>query len=205
MKKLLVATVALTLLLAACSGDSGAQVASLDDTPVAQADSDESPDDGVDDQEAVLDFAQCMRDNGIDNFEDPELGEGGSIGFSFRGGGSVTDIDPETMRGAFEACRENLEGLSLGRGSVDRSEIEDTLYEFAACMRENGIDMPDPDLSAFGQGEGGGQGPGEGGPFGGAIDPDDPEFRAALEACEDVFAGGFRFGGPSGAGPTRSS
>ncbi|MGI9584610.1 MAG: hypothetical protein ACR2N7_03375 [Acidimicrobiia bacterium] len=200
MKKLLIAPIALALLLAACSGDSGAQVASLDDAPLVESGSSEPQNAEVNDQEAILAFAQCMRDNGIDDFEDPDLGDDGSIGFSFRGGGAATDIDRETMQSAFEACRENLEGLSLGPGSVDRSEIEDTLYEFAACMRENGIDMPDPDLSAFGPGQGEqGQGdPNASGPFGGSIDPDDPAFQEALEACEGVFAGGFRFGGPGG-------
>jgi hypothetical protein len=198
MKKLLAATIALTLLLAACSGDSGSQVASLDDTPVAQASDDDPSDEGGDDTEAILEFAQCMRDNGVPDFEDPDVSADGSVEFQFRGLAEVSDVDPDTMRGAFEACRETLDGVAIGPGSIDRTEIEDTLYEFAACMRDNGIDMPDPDFSSFGTPRGE---PGEGGgPFGGAIDPDDPEFQKALEACEDVFAGGFRFGGPGARG-----
>ncbi len=198
MKKLFTAAIALTLLLAACSGDSGAQVATLDDTPLAQASEEDPSTDGSDDAEAILEFAQCMRDNGIADFEDPDVSADGSVEFRFRGLAEVSDVDPDTMRSAFETCRETLDGVAIGPGSIDRTEIEDTLYEFAACMRDNGIDMPDPDLSSFGTTSGE---PGEGGgPFGGAIDPDDPEFRAALEACEDVFEGGFRFGGPGARG-----
>ena len=58
-------------------------------------------------------------------------------------------------------------------------------------MRENGYEMDDPDLSSFtlgGEGQGG-EGDGQiAGPFG-EIDPDDPAFQAAFEACQDVLAG----------------
>jgi hypothetical protein len=47
-------------------------------------------------------------------------------------------------------------------------------------MRDEGIDMPDPDFSG-----GGGLfrmgGPGSG------IDPDDPDFRAAQETCQPIL------------------
>ena len=53
---------------AACSTDSSAEVASLaDDTPTSTDGS--APSEGP-----LLTFAACMRDNGLDDFEDPIVG-----------------------------------------------------------------------------------------------------------------------------------
>jgi hypothetical protein len=191
MKRTLIVLSAFALVLAACSSDGGSDVASLEElVPDLAVVTDDASSEAVD-EDSILEFAQCMRDNGVEDFEDPDIGADGSVGFGFRGAGA--EVDRETLRAAFEACQENLGGLAFGPGSVDRSEIEDTLYEFAVCMRENGFDMPDPDFSSLLEGPGGGEG--GGGPFGGAFDADDPAFTSALEACEDVFGGSLRFGG----------
>lgn len=193
MKRTLIVLSAFALVLAACSSDGGSEVASLEDlAPDLAVVTDDASPEAVD-EDSILAFAQCMRDNGIEDFEDPDIGADGSVGFRFGGAVQDSEADRDTIRAAFEACQEHLGGLSFGPGSRDRSEIEDTLYEFAVCMRENGFDMPDPDFSSLLEGPGDGEG-GEG-PFGGAFDADDPAFTSALEACEDVFGGGLRFGG----------
>lgn len=183
---------ALALTLAACGSSGSAEVASLSETGGAGTDVAEGgPDtDEMTDEEAILAFSACMREHGIEDFEDPDIGADGSISFGFRGqaGG---EFDREAMQAAMDACRSHLDGLALARGGGDRTEIEDQLYELAACMRDNGYDMPDPD---FGSEPGTG-----GGPFG-EIDPEDPAFQAALETCEDVFGAGFRLGPPPGGG-----
>lgn len=180
--RLLSLIAALALLIAACSSATGADVASLSDTDVAPT-ADETPDPGeTDDEAALLAFAACMREQGVEDFEDPDVDSTGGVSFGLRGQGG--DVDRETMRTAMDACRDHLDGLAIGPGSVDRSEIEDELVEFAACMRDNGYDMPDPDFSGA---------PGGGGPFA-ELDPDDPAFQDALEACEDSFGGTLRFG-----------
>ena len=203
MPRTLIAVAALAIMLAACSGSDAGGVASLED-PAEQAvveeqDAAAETDDEHAAEEAVLGFAQCMRDNGIEGFEDPDLTADGSLDFR-RGQGQLGDVDRETLREAFQACQEHLEGLAFGPGNFDRSEIEDRLVEFSACMRDpnrgNLPDFPDPDLSNFGPG---GDGPGGGGPFGEGFDFQDPAVRDALEACQEVF-GGFRFGGPGGGG-----
>ena len=53
-------------------------------------------------------------------------------------------------------------------------------------MRDNGFDLPDPDFSNFDLAGGVG-------PFG-EIDPTEPDFEEALEACQDIFAN-LPFGG----------
>ena len=155
------------------------------------------------DEERLLRFADCMRENGVD-FPDPVVEADGSVQFGFRpgagGGGRLQELarDPD-LPAAREACEGLLEGLSFGPGSgnFDTTELQDTLLEFARCMRAKGVDMGDPDLSNFGPG-GDDDGPG-GGPFGGAIDFGDPDVAAALAVCqEEVNIGRFAGGGRGG-------
>ncbi len=183
MKRVLILIAAFGLVVAACSGSSDEGVASLSDTETTVA-QDVSDGPSADDEEILLEFAACMRENGVEDFEDPSIDENGVPEFRLRGGGSGGAEDREAMEAAFEACQSHLEGLAFGPGSIDITEVEDTLVEFAACMRDNGFDMPDPDLSSFGNRDEGGPG---GGPFGGAIDPDDPDFISAMEECEHIF------------------
>ena len=196
---------AFSVVVAACGGSSASDdgVASLEesasDTTIAAA-----VDDEVDVEQALLDFAACMRGHGID-IEDPTVDADGNVQFgrigAGQGQGSELDIDRETIRTAREECGEYLESVTLGfRGGID-ADFQDTMYEYAQCMRDNGVDMDDPDFSSFGPGAE----PGEDGepqarrPFG-DIDPDDPAFQAAQEACGDILAGfgPGRVGGPGG-------
>ena len=150
------------------------------------------------DEERLLAFAECMRENGVD-FPDPIVEADGTVTFGFRpgsGGGGLQRLrdigrDPDTPA-ARAACEDLIEGLAFGggQGGFDLIEIQDTLLEFAQCMRDNGVDMGDPDLSRFGPG---GDDDGQpGGPFG-VIDVDDPDFAAAFEVCQQQL--------PLGRGP----
>lgn len=201
MYKPLIAVVAVAVVLAACEGSGGDGVASIDEPSEGGVGEETNIATEPSGEESILAFAQCMRDNGVEDFEDPGFNADGSLEFRGGGPGAFGDIDRQTLRNAFEACQEHLEGFAFGRGSVDRSEIEDRLVEFAACMRDpnrgNLSEFPDPDFSSFGRGGGGGGG----GPFGEqGLDFDDPAVQDALEACQDVF-GGFGRGGPGGRGP----
>ena len=199
MKAIHVGLLAVLFVVAAACGGAGATegVASLSDTDASLPQGgDEETDQELDVEGAFLTFTQCMRDEGID-MPDPELDANGD--FTFRGFDRASQDDPDEIRAAFEACQEHIEGVVQEFIGNDLTEIQDTLVEYAACMRDNGYDMPDPDFSAFGSG---GPGPG-GGPFGGAVDPDDPAFQAANEICQDIFTETFggRFGGPGNGRP----
>ena len=182
----------------ACGGgdDGGEDVATLSDVVVddtAAAGGEEEP---IDTEQSLLDFTQCMRDNGIE-MDDPEVDADGNLRLArprnLGDGGADSQGDREAVQVAREECAELLEGATLGlREGFDRTEIEDTLVEYASCMRENGYEMADPDFS----GTGPGAGPG-GGPFG-EIDPEDPAFVAADEACGEIRAG---FGAGRGRAP----
>lgn len=192
--KRLTAVAALALVVAACGGDADEEVATLEDTTNTTV-ATEPADHGADAEEAFLEFAQCMRDNGVPDFPDPELDENGNFRiFGGRGGdgpGQLGDFD--TLQAAFDECDSLIEGVIQNTfRRIDQTELQDNFLEFAECMRENGIDMPDPDFSQ-------GFGPGGGGLFL-EIDPNDPEFQEAAEECRGVFEGTFGPGGLFGGG-----
>jgi len=185
-KKLIPLIAVLALVLAACGGGSDDGVASLEtETTVAV---DQAVDIDVDNEQALTDFAQCMRDNGID-MDDPTVDANGNLTFGGQSQqGNIEEFDQDALQAAFDACEEHLAGVAMGFTDTDLSEIEDTLLEFTSCMREQGFDMADPDLS--------------GGPGGvidmfGDLDPSDPDVLEAAEECQEVFAN-LPFGGGTG-------
>ena len=81
MNKLLLTLAALSLVAAACGGsDDG--VASLEGTDGTLPQSVQDAASEVDDEQALLAFAACMRDNGVPDFPDPRLSADGSVDFS---------------------------------------------------------------------------------------------------------------------------
>ncbi len=161
-RKLIVAGAVLLvpLVLAACGSEpAGGGVATAGNGSASTASASAPPAD-------LTAVARCLRDNGID-VSDPDPGTGRlDLGSARRG-------DPEAFRQAMEKCRHLLPAGSLG-AQLGPDDIE-KLRQFAQCMREHGVDMPDPD-------------PGAGNPFGGAlgrIDRNSPAFRTAFDACKD--------------------
>jgi len=182
----------LMTVLAACSGGaSPSGVASLQSPGAGETDPSASPSASLDPETARLEFARCMRENGIDL---PDPGSGGASGPITIGGNGP---DVEKMQDAMDACQEFL-GDAMGAPAEIDPEMQDKMLEFARCMRENGVDFADPEFS------GGGGRIQIGGP--GGIDPSSDEFQAAQEACQSILGDlGPRFdGGPGGAddGPT---
>jgi hypothetical protein len=131
-------------------------------------------------EEAVLAFAACLRDEGLD-IDDPDIdAEGNLVAPSMHTIGAET-LDMSAVHSAFDACRGFLDSVAFGLSSEDLTGREDELLAFAVCMRENGYDMPDPDFS--------GEGHSGAGPFGDAIDTDDPDFLTAVKSCESIVGG----------------
>ena len=184
--KRLAALIALLLVVAACSTGTEAEVATLDDQVDGTSEEVSNDQLDADAEEAILAFARCMRDNGVSDFPDPELDANGNL--RFFGGGPPDDlgVDEDTLEAAFEECSPLIERIIQNFRDIDVSELEDTFLEFAGCMRDQGIDMPDPDFSQ-------GFGPGAGGRAGifGDLDPQSPEFQAAAQECQGIFEGGF--------------
>lgn len=163
------------LALAACGGSSssGAEVAKLDDARTATGGAAATAAAPADFEEAVLAFTRCLREEGLD-VDDPDFTAG--VGGLFRGQLDPSDPDVEA---AMEECRPLMEAARPQLGGESREALEDAFLEYARCMRDEGIDMPDPDFS-------GGGGPGGGGFFEG-LDRDDPDFQAADGVCRDML------------------
>ena len=174
MSKRLAAVLVAAFLLAAC-GEAAANVASLEN--VDGVENSESSQEEVDAEVALLDYAQCMRENGVD-VPDPTVDSEGNVQLPRPTG----DIDRNLVGAARETCSQHLEGLSLGfGGGGDQTEVADQLLAFAECLRDQGLDVDDPDFS-----EGGARGRG----ILGGLDQNDPEVAAALEVCGDLFTFG---------------
>jgi hypothetical protein len=145
-----------------------------------------SADDGADSEpvkEAGLNYAQCMRDNGLPDFPDPKIDENGELELSLPDG---ADPDSESFVAAQEKCKKHLP--NGGEPEKASPEALEKLQAYAKCMRDNGLPkFPDPDSD-------GGPGHIE------DIDPNSPEFKAADEKCAHHMPGG---GGGFVSGPEK--
>jgi hypothetical protein len=184
------AVLALCVGATACGGSSGdgtAAVASAGDG-TARSTGDNAKK-NVDPEQAGLNFARCMREHGVD-MPDPRS-DGGLVmvgpGMGPSGGAVERGAAPPPgFEEADKACRHFLEDLVQdGGGPVDPRE-QDRMLAFAKCMRDHGIDMPDPDFSD------GGRVAMRIGGDGSQLDP--AKMEAAQKACGGQFgrAGGAR-------------
>ena len=160
--RLLLAAVAATASLAACGGG---------EEPASSGDSKEAKN-----RKAMLDFARCMRENGVD-MPDPQF-EGGRV--TMRAGSP--GMNPDKMRAAEEACAKYRDAVKPPEMSEAQSaEFKKQALAHSRCMRENGIDMPDPTFDE----NGGAQmriGPG--------LNPESDKFKQAQKACRDTMPQG---------------
>ena len=136
-------------------------------------------------QDAQVRYSRCMREHGID-MPDPGADEQMRIEID----------DPDAWQAAEEECRPILEeivGTFEPPSEEEQARMREQALEFAKCMREQGIDMPDPQFSEDGgmtiSAETDGGEPG-------ALGPDDEDFQAAAEEC-GAGDGGILFGSDS--------
>jgi hypothetical protein len=196
----LAATPLAAALILAMTVGASAQVASLvspDESP--EPETAETMLEFEDQTEAMLAYAECLRDNGID-VDDPQAGVGGLR--AVLGGGPDSDgprIDrrSEEFQAANEACSVYLEA---SRPEIDPEAEQERLVEqlqLAQCIRDSGYpEYPDPAIGTDGRLERTrGRDSADIG-----IDPRSPEFREVISACRDELgmeAGGL---GPGGFG-----
>ena len=98
-------------------------------------------------EEGVLDFAQCMREEGI-NFPDPTFDIDGNPQFD-----NLEIENEEEFENAFENCEDILRNALPEQFDLDpevEAALVDASLEFSQCMREQGIDFPDPKPGEFG-------------------------------------------------------
>jgi hypothetical protein len=149
--------------LASCggAGDSGDAAASGDKSREAQ-------------ERAQLQLQQCLRKQGIDL---PQPGQGGTPQ-------RPTQLDREKLRSAMDGpCKKYRQKASGDLTREDREEMRDRMVKFASCMRQHGVDLPDPGSGrqdfSFG--------------------PNDTKVQKATTACRKELPGGGN--GPQVIGP----
>jgi hypothetical protein len=134
---------------------------------------------GSSDSTKLVQYAQCMRKNGVPSFPDPVNGQ---LNLQVTPGGALDPSSPQ-WKAAQQACK-SLEPPGLQSGSAQSNQQQSQALKFAACMRKNGVpNFPDPQL------EGGGFIVGKG------VDSNSPQFQSALTACRKLQPGGATTGG----------
>jgi hypothetical protein len=122
---------------------------------------------------AMLDFARCMREHGVD-MPDPTFSDGGARIEQRSGPGKLT---PEQQKSAEQACKHFQDQIKPpAMSDADKEKFKQEALAQARCMRAHGINMPDPTFNADGGAtvkmhEGSG------------VRPDDPKVKAAEHAC----------------------
>jgi len=128
-------------------------------------------------------FAQCMRQNGIENFPDPDPGSEDQVRITLPEG-----ADPAKVQTAQKKCQQYLPNGGAA-DKPDPGRVEQ-LRQLAKCMREHGVtNYPDP--AADGSMQIGGQS---------GLNPEDPTFKAAEQACAQ-----YRPAAPSGGTMTKGN
>ena len=98
-------------------------------------------------EEGVLNFAQCMREEGID-FPDPSFDIDGNPEFD-----NVNIENDNEFEAAFDNCENILREALPEQFDLDpefEAALVDASLEFSQCMRKQGIDFPDPKPGEFG-------------------------------------------------------
>ena len=151
--------VAGVIALAGCGGASGAASDSASAEDKREA--------------ARLKLSQCLREQGVEVPDGPRRGTGsGPVRVR------LTEADRKKLEAAMQGPCKSYQAAAFGNITPEqREEFRDAMTKFAACMRQHGVDLPDP--------------PADGGeraaPAGGArrIDDSDPKTKAAMTACRD--------------------
>lgn len=86
-------------------------------------------------------FSECMRENGVRSFPDPDAS--GELTIDAVVNGSSIDPDGPAWKQAIAACKDLQPSGFTGRKATPSQQ--DARLEFAQCIRENGVkDFPDP-------------------------------------------------------------
>jgi hypothetical protein len=170
----LVAVPLLLLGLAACGGGSGGSSGGASDTSSSE-----------DPQDRAVKFAQCMRDHGVD-MPDPETDDKGRVRLRV---GVGEKVDKDKLDAAMKACKKyNPIGDGGRLNDLENDpEFQEAQLRWAQCMRDHGVDVPDP-----GSGERRGLLVGK--------DQNSDKLQAAMDACDPILRDFFGDSGPGKGG-----
>ena len=123
--------------------------------------------------------------------EDPKPGQNGIVVGTSKGGKHTTGIDPgnPATKKALAACKGKLGEMGQPPSPEEQEEFKEDALAFSQCMRQHGIDMPDPQFDSEGHVQ-----MKIGGPHGSGPNPESPAFQEAQESCQEKLPNGK--GGP---------
>jgi hypothetical protein len=129
------AALALVALISVISAGCGSKAPS--ETGTGSSDGDKT----AANREQAVKFAECMRDNGVREFPDPDAS--GQLTIDGVLNGSSLDPSTAAWKQAVGACKElQPPGFTGHKRSAQQQEAA---LKFAQCIRENGVrDFPDP-------------------------------------------------------------
>lgn len=172
-----IAVASLGLAVAAgTTATANAQVATLG-TPPPSPPASTTPTLELNAEDSLLAYAACMRENGIET-DDPQFDVNGDLISkpAFKAAFKAGEGD-ETFAAAQEACGDLLMALKPALDPALVAEQSENALAFAQCMRDQGLDWPDPAA--------------DGSKFAGSaleVDKASPEFAGAFAACSDELA-----------------
>jgi hypothetical protein len=175
---LLAAVPLAVIALAGCAGHkSGPGVASAGGAGTQTASA--RPSTSANRQAQLLQYAQCMREHGVD-MPDP-VDNSGQVVITMPSGAAQND---SRVKAAMQACQQFLPN---GGAPPTLSPAQlDQLRQYVQCMRDHGIQMADPDPNTGGIQIGNGS-TGSGGKT--AI-LNDPKYKEAQDACQSKLPQG---------------
>ncbi len=174
-----VLAIPLLVTLAACGSSASSQVASLNTSasPSASTTADAST--------SQLAFAKCMRENGVDM---PDPDPNGGFGAGQR---NINPTDPK-----FQAGLKKCQSLMTSGGQMNRTfdaASQQKMLDLAKCVRQHGVDMPDPQFDANGKMS-------MDGSVSGLMS--NPKFSSAMQACRQYAPSGGPGGRPGAGSPS---
>ena len=97
------------------------------------------------DEEIATAFAQCIRAQGF-SISDPEVNADGTVDLSKL---RASFIENNATLDALEACVSLLEQATFAQppSEEDSIEVQDNLLKLTQCLRDKGLDVPDPEFS----------------------------------------------------------
>jgi hypothetical protein len=156
------------VLLAACGGSSGSSSSNASQPAAAGG----SP--STASSNKLAQFSQCMRAHGEPSFPDPVDGH---LELTVTKGSALDPNSPQ-FQSALQSCK-SLEPAGFAAGGSPSTEQQNQVLKFVNCMHSHGEpNIPDPNAS--------------GGVLmsGGSVNPNSPQYQAAMQACRSLLPAG---------------
>lgn len=180
---ILALAIAMALVVGGCGGSSSSSGSSSEETDASSTSAAGAGAQQPGGFELSEEAQACLEESGV---ELPEVGQGGGPPAGAEGGEPPQGLggDQAKLKQALQDCGVEIPAGQgpAGGAQTNSAGFRKAIKEYVACVRENGYDLPEPNLSGngpvFDESE---------------VDQEDPEFKKASEECQSLL-------GPQGGG-----